>query len=77
MKKSKHENKTDKQDSLVNKKLKTYSPIISRVFFKLYLEPETVAAQRANGYWFSQSKKTTQSSKSAKNLNHFLFENKS
>ena len=52
MKKSKHENKTDKQDSLVNKKLKTYSPIISRVFFKLYLEPETVAAQRVNVMWF-------------------------
>ena len=71
MKKSKHEHKTGKQDFFANKRLKICSSIISRVFSKLYLEPETVVVQRANGYWFGQAKKTTQLSKFAKNLNFF------
>ena len=53
------------------------SSIRNRVFSTQYFEPETVAAQRAKGYWLGQAKKTVQLSKSAKNFNHFLFGNKS
>jgi len=47
------------------------------MFSKQYLEPETVAAQRAKGYWLGHAKKSVQWSKSAIAFNHFLFGNKS